>query len=187
MRKRLFIGIAIPDALRAKIHSLSERLKAEAPNLKASWVPPQNYHLTLQFLGSTELEAEVASALSTLKLSQFPLALGGLGAFPRQSKARVIWLGAGLRGHAGGEPLARVAAEVARLLLPLGFETEEGQEFSGHLTLARVKIPTDVSPILKPEAAVAFEPFLVKEILVFESKTTPTGSIYSELHRISLA
>jgi 2'-5' RNA ligase len=65
----------------------------------------------------------------------------------------------------------------------LGFQRE--QEFSEHVTLARVKKPTDLSRLLASRAD--FEPFSVKEISVFESKTTPSGAIYRELHRIPLA
>jgi 2'-5' RNA ligase len=189
MLKRLFVGIAIPGDLRAKVDALSRELQTRAdaalPRLRASWVLAENFHVTLQFLGSTEKEFEIAHALTGLKRKTFEVGLGGLGAFPSAKKARVLWLGAGRHGHAGHAELAALADEVAALLRPLGFEREAHTVFTGHLTLARVKIPTVVSTLMDSPAEIGS--FSVKEVLLFESKTTPNRAIYRELHRISLA
>ncbi|MFN7975813.1 MAG: 2'-5' RNA ligase family protein [Acidobacteriota bacterium] len=46
---RLFFGIGIPDDVRARAVALQEELRATG--LAASWVPPQNLHYTMKFLG----------------------------------------------------------------------------------------------------------------------------------------
>jgi 2'-5' RNA ligase len=182
---RLFVAVQIPEAHRDHIHAMAMRLKKELPKVRASWVPAENYHVTLQFLGNTGLSTEVFRLLEKLTTPGFTLGLGGVGAFPDERKASVVWMGAGLGALPGGSELAQLALEIEGRLKPLGFTRDK--PFSGHLTVAKVKIPTDISAILAPEKGALLDPYPVKEILVYESKTTPNGSRYHELQRFPLA
>ena len=48
---RLFVAAEVPEDVRAGLAESVARLRERFP--KARWVPPQNQHVTLKFLGST--------------------------------------------------------------------------------------------------------------------------------------
>ena len=51
MNLRCFIAIDIPDRIRQETGALTDNLKKYDADVK--WIPPENLHLTLKFLGST--------------------------------------------------------------------------------------------------------------------------------------
>src|SRR6476620_2499895 len=93
---RLFVGIPFPAELRAGLETYLRGTFGE--RMPGRPVPPANWHLTLRFLGDTdaarhrvlvdELRAVDAGAA-------FDLSLAGLGAFPRATRATVLWIGVG--------------------------------------------------------------------------------------------
>ena len=78
-----------------------------------------------------------------LMVEAFRVRLGGLGAFPRERKASVLWLG--IDGNT--DSLAELAAECERAAVRAGFEPE-GRPFHPHLTLSRVRPPADVRQLI---------------------------------------
>jgi RNA 2',3'-cyclic 3'-phosphodiesterase len=178
--KRIFVGIALPEKLRAEVSAFAARLALRLSGVEASWVPERNYHLTLEFLGSTDLEREVRERLSAIRCEPFSVTLSGVGAFPRMTRARVLWLGVENR------ELGELARRIESALEPLGFSRHEFEPFKGHLTLARLKRPAPVGDALKAERGVVFSSFAVEEVVVYESKTTPTGAEYQVLDAIRL-
>ena len=148
------------------------------------WEQRDRYHLTLQFLGPVRELPEVVEGLSaaTGDRAAFPLRLGGAGAFPKPGRARVVWMGAA----AGGPHLVELAGAVAGDLRPLGYEPDR-KEFHPHLTLARLKVPdnvTDVLAAIGPEAV--GEPFTVGEVLLYQSQLSSKGPTYTVLERFPL-
>jgi len=79
---RLFIGLPIDDTLRTALRPVYELLSGHDHLLKA--VPPENYHITVKFLG--ECEGNVANAIESTFLeipapeAEIPFTLSGLGA-----------------------------------------------------------------------------------------------------------
>lgn len=108
----------------------------------ARWVPAENLHATLAFLGEMPDPAAVCEAVAAgvRGLPRAHLRLEGLGAFPSTRRARVIW--AGLSGDVG--TLSDAAARVAKALRPLGHHPEP-RPFAAHVTLARLRVPGPVS------------------------------------------
>ncbi|MEC9368970.1 MAG: RNA 2',3'-cyclic phosphodiesterase, partial [Pseudomonadota bacterium] len=104
---RLFSGIEIPA-------SLAERLSGlRAPLPGARWVEPENYHITLRFIGDVDdlTAREFAANLSRISLSPFELRLDGLGSFGR-GKPHAIW--AGVSRSDALETLQRASERAAR-------------------------------------------------------------------------
>ena len=153
-----------------------------APDLR--WAPEDQWHLTLQFLGPVARLAPVVEALRTAagEREAFPFRLGGAGAFPSPKRARVVWIGAAV----GREAVVGLAGAVTAALGPLGHEVE-ARPFRPHLTLARLKVPGNVGPVL---SAVGPEPvgeaFTVGEVVLFESRLSPKGPAYTVLERFPL-
>src|SRR5262249_47878333 len=92
---RLFAGIELPADVRTAIQVATASLRTTIPGFR--WVPPENLHLTLVFLGWVEpgdvdairvsLDASIGAA------TPFVARLGALGRFPERGKARVLWVG----------------------------------------------------------------------------------------------
>jgi 2'-5' RNA ligase len=142
----------------------------------ARWVPLQNIHVTLAFLGRVDeervgaLSAAIAAAVQAHV--DFTVRLGELGTFPSARRARVIW--AGLDDPTGG--LAGLADSVADALEPLGFP-REARAFQPHATIARLKPPAPVELTVTPAPLT----FAVERISLFESHLQRPAPVYEEL------
>lgn len=196
---RLFVALPLAEAVREEV---GRRVAGERRRLPAArWVPPENLHLTLVFLGNVEdggaarLEAELAAALAPHP--PLTLRLAGAGCFPplpprgKARPARVAWLG--IEVEEGVERLAAVqeaAADAARRAV--GF-TSDDRPFSPHLTIARPRDPwredavATFTTLFSPPAG---DPFVVDHALLVESELGrgPAGSsLYRDVARFPLA
>ena len=100
---RLFTGLEIPNDIR---HSLSF-LRGGLPG--ARWIDPENYHLTLRFIGDVDdvLAHEVAHMLAQVRRTTFELRLDGVASFGGRRPRAVISSGLCCEEQAG---CARAAA-----------------------------------------------------------------------------
>lgn len=148
------------------------------------WASPEQWHLTLQFLGPVASVASVVQALGAVSsLRAFSARLGGAGAFPSVRRAKVIWIGAAV----GGVDLVSLAAAVAPALAPLGYEADPGR-FRPHLTVARLRTPADVTPALAALGdSLVGRVWTIGEVVLYESRLSPRGSSYSVLARVPLS
>src|ERR1700681_1095754 len=128
---RLFIAIELPDDLKMALG----RLKVDVPGTR--WVPTEQLHLTLAFLGEVEEKTagELSEGLALIQTPPFQLCFSGPGCFPDCRRPRVLW--AGLEPH---PRLMHLAAEVHGAALACSIPQEE-RPFSPHITLARLKFP----------------------------------------------
>lgn len=185
-RLRLFVAADLPGEVRERIASAAEAARTLEG---ARWVKAENLHLTLKFIGDYEedklerLREEVAAAAALC--TGFTAALGGCGAFPSHSRARVLWLGMAR----GEEEAAATARKLDSRLERLGVKREE-RPFRGHLTLARLRIPSDCSSWLegleerlKDLRDMDFE---VGEIVLYRSILGPQGPTYVPVERAPL-
>ncbi len=148
------------------------------------WEQRERYHLTLQFLGPVQKLAPVIEGLAAAVGGgvAFPVRLGGAGAFPKPGRARVVWMGAAT----GGAELVALAGTVAGGLRPFGYEPDR-KEFHPHLTLARLKVPDNVSDVLSAIGpGVVGETFTVGEVLLYQSQLSSKGPTYTVLERFNL-
>lgn len=140
---RLFVAVEVSDEAKAAAGDAIAPLRTRFP--KARWVPPQNQHVTLKFLGQTWPRLEgwvrerIAEAAATR--SPFELRLDRLGAFRSPRSARVLWVG--LSDEPGGA-LAETAAAIEEALAA-EFPPER-RPFAAHLTLARSDPPLALDP-----------------------------------------
>lgn len=179
---RLFVAVDVPEALREAIdREVVEPLRALLPG--ARWTRPEGRHLTLKFLGEVADERvdDVRAGLRAAVAGQAPFraAFSEVGGFPNLRRPRVLWVGVGR----GAEEMARVAASVDRALVALGFEAEK-RPFTGHLTLARFKVPKPVGEL--PPAGVPDDDFAVDGVTLFRSQLHPKGARYTVLERFPL-
>ncbi|MBK8027295.1 MAG: RNA 2',3'-cyclic phosphodiesterase [Chloroflexi bacterium] len=174
---RLFIAIDLPDALKDRL----ERLKTNLPG--ASWTRRDTYHITLRFLGDDIAESRVPAlqtALAAIASPDFDMTLQGVGRFPPGDRkpARVLWV-----GLAPNPPLKRLYRAVEQTVTAQGFPADD-HDFSGHITLARLKLfqpDPAVDAFLARHAAFAADPFPAEAFHLVSSTLSPQGARYARL------
>lgn len=168
---RLFIAIDLPDDIKTAIRGLCSGLPG------ARWVPDDQLHLTLRFLGEVDhsLFAELYEGLEEIRCKPFPLHLKGLGVFPHTGKARVLWVGM-KKSDALTELRKKVDSIVRRLDIPL-----EKKKFSPHITIARLqKTPAPrLGTYLAANNLFRQPPFRVNSIRLYSSILKPEGAVHT--------
>lgn len=132
---RLFVAINVPKKEKDRIQRASRAIR-EA-DLPVRWVEPDNFHLTLKFLGEVRPEQvpDVEGVLERIAgtTQPFDMEVGGFGAFPTIRRPRVLWVGI--------EPspaLRCLKQDLEWALTDYGFERET-RAFHPHLTLGRAQ------------------------------------------------
>ncbi len=126
---RYFVGIALPEHVRAELVRIQDLLKQEGL-FSGRFVRPENLHITMLFLGSLDEEQlqTISEKLASIALVPFTVQLNRLEV-PRWSPAHVLWINL-LEDQLGSLYTHLVT------VLP---EYKEKREFTGHCTLARIK------------------------------------------------
>jgi len=186
---RVFIAIDIDEVIRKDLADLQSELQCKAALKKGDvkWVEPENIHLTLKFLGEIKDDkvAEVCNIVKDVatRYKSFEVEVESVGAFGGRS-ARVLWVGAGLRN----ENLLRLQTDLEQRLAAAGWPPE-ARQFSGHLTLCRVKRPA--AGITLAQMVETYQDFklgttLVDSLCVYQSQLTPKGPVYTVLGNYKL-
>lgn len=166
---RIFTGLEIPDDVGQNLSLLRGGLPG------ARWVDPENYHLTLRFIGDVDdsIAHEVASLLHRVNRPPFDLRLDGLSSFggkrPRALVATV----------ASSPSLLELQAEHERLMRRVGLEPE-GRKYTPHVTLARLR-DTSSRQVADYLAARGYFPpltFHVERFVLYSSRASVGGGPY---------
>jgi RNA 2',3'-cyclic 3'-phosphodiesterase len=181
---RAFIAVEFPLEIRQAACTATSKLRKEIGEL-VRWVPLENMHLTLKFLGDVapsnmDMLSQMLRAETEL-FHCFELHLNGLGSFPSPKRPRVIYIG--IQAPAMLESLQRGIESASHRL---GYESDE-RSFSPHLTLGRVK--QNVTAIEQQMIRRALEDTKidslgtarVDSVQLIKSDLKPTGSVYTRL------
>ena len=178
MRHRLFVAVALDDAARRACADVAERLRAKG--FPGRFVAPENYHVTIAFLGGVEADRidDVIGALrrTAPALHPFALPLDAVGAFPNSKRPRVAWTGPASPVHSFGTLSGVVRAELAAHSFTFDPHAEP------HVTIARSDGLAPLPAVAPPRDAVA----VVDALTLFESHTLPTGARYEARVRVPL-
>ncbi len=168
---RLFVALDLP-------HSLRERLSWMAGGLPgARWLAPENYHVTLRFIGELPgyRAEEVDLALAGLRAPGFTLALKGVGTFEKAGRVNSLWVGVERT-----PPLEHLQSKIETALQRAGLEPER-RRFTPHVTLARM----DGVPAAKIAAWVQghnlfrSQPVAVEHFTLFSSRLGKEQAVYT--------
>ena len=142
----MFVALPLPEAVKDDLAGFLEPRQEAGPDLR--WTLPGQWHVTLAFLADVadrntdELLERLERATSRRK--PFVMRMAGAGAFPHAGSAKVLWMGA----EHDGEELMRLAGGARAAAAKSGIVVGGGR-FHPHLTLARVRPPSDVSRWLR--------------------------------------
>ena len=185
MNLRLFIAIDIPEHVKKEIGELLGILKKHDADVK--WIPPENIHLTLKFLGTTpdSLVGKIREALLPLVSSyeQFYITIQSTGVFPSSKYPRIIWI-----GIIDSDTLIEVRNGIESAMSLLGFQRED-KKFHPHLTVGRVRGQKGMISLMQEldrSHDKQFGHFPVDQVKLMKSELKPNGAEYSCLHTIPL-
>jgi 2'-5' RNA ligase len=184
---RLFLAVVPPQRIRREVALVARDF---AQRGAGRFVPEENLHLSLQFLGETpakDVPAIQEAAESCALRSPFELSWGGLGAFPKLSHARVTFL----EVHSENDQLLSLASAVKERLrraLPAKPELVDQRPFRAHLTLARFKQPPVLGFLeeMKREFAPLSWRSTLETVVLVQSVLSPQGAHYEVLSEHSL-
>lgn len=133
---RSFIAIPLSPKVNRATVRLIERLRQPDDGIK--WVPTDNLHLTLKFLGEVD-NTEVPRVCDVLRdicdeFEPFELTFVGTGGLPNIEQPRVLYAGV----EDPSQSLTEIVARLERDLAELGFKPEP-RDYTPHLTLGRTR------------------------------------------------
>lgn len=187
---RVFIAVDLPPAIQESVEKQTASLRRTLGDDLIRWVPAQNMHLTLKFIGNI-----AASHLDFLKQMltqsvnsqrQFDLQIGGIGSFPNLKRPRVLWVGI----HAPAD-LTSLQKNVEAGAVRLGYEKEE-RGFSPHLTLGRVGQNVSAADLQRIRSALENTQIgrigtaTIEAVHLYKSDLHTDGSIYTKLLSVPL-
>lgn len=178
---RLFLAVR-PDP--AALEALEQRLvtvRTGAIGERLRWTDPAKLHLTLRFFGSVGSEAvgpigEVCRD-ACAQTPAFDLSLAGAGAFPSPRRANVLWVGV----TDGATELRTLAHTLDPTFDALGFAKEE-REFTPHLTVARSKLPLQLTAAITELSSVSIST-RIDELLLVRSVLGGPSARYEVIDR----
>jgi len=166
---RLFTGLEIPDGTGLMLSGLRGGLSG------ARWIDPENYHLTLRFIGDIDERTadEVAEALSRVDRPAITVQFSGVGAFGG-AKPHALYAGV-----APAPELADLQAEHERILQRIGLPSE-GRRYAPHVTLAYLRgaRASEVAHWLDLRAGFAAPAFIAPRFVLFSARANVGGGPY---------
>jgi 2'-5' RNA ligase len=186
---RVFIAIDIGEQIRKALGDLQRELQSKLDIRRGDvkWVNPNSIHLTLKFLGEIrdEKTVEVCNTVKEVAAGHegFELDVESVGHFGGRS-ARVVWVGC---GH-GSETLQKLQGDIEQQLALAGWP-EENREFTGHLTLCRVRNPkagVKLAQLTEKYKDFKLGTMPADSVVVYQSELRPSGPIYTPLGNYEL-
>ena len=176
---RLFVALDLPFDVRRRLADLTVGLQG------ARWVPPENFHITLRFIGEmpSHKAEEIDLALAALRGRGFDLAMSGVGTLEKGGRVSALW--AGVERNPALEHLqGKIETALERAGLP-----RERRRFAPHVTLARLDNAAEPRLAAWVQANNLFrtEPVRVGHFTLFSSRLGKEQSVYTPEVEYALA
>jgi 2'-5' RNA ligase len=185
--KRLFFALNATNPLATSFLPIYKkiRINADKKEISVKWVPPENFHITLTFLGDTDVESipkiqEILKKVCT-EFSTFDLKIEDVGAFSNEHDARVLWLGVQNK-----RALNEFKNQLDHELQAQGLFGGEMRDYKPHLTFGRLRNPRSVKAMISPFQRKSFGKIQVNEIVLYESKLEGNFPVYTPILRVPL-
>ncbi len=166
---RLFTGLEIDPALALELSLARGGLAG------ARWVEPEDYHITLRFVGEVDgaLAREIDAELRRVRARAFDLAIARIGSFGGERPRAIVAL------IDPSAPLERLQGELEALMRRLGLAPET-RKFTPHITLARLKgVTADaVATYLAGVSVFPRRKIAARRVTLYSSRTSRGGGPY---------
>jgi 2'-5' RNA ligase len=164
---RIFTAFPI-ETTESLAHAIKRtRINAQQKEMELNWIPDANFHVTLNFLGSTERtrleELNNLLASVTSQTPPFETSLRGMGGFPDDRHMRTLWVGVRKT-----RALQELQVRLREALMSSGFPQEE-REYSPHLTIAKTRKARSVTDLISPNVRTNFGDVEIQSVFLFES------------------
>lgn len=181
MKMRLFVGIALDPALADALKRLTARLRRADDHLR--WSSPDAWHITLQFLGSTDQQTYECLLARLREIHRPPLTIH-LGVPDVFERAGVFHIGV-----MPSQDLTALERHVVAATALCGIQPED-RRYHPHITLARSKGHDGRRGLhaltQHIHAGHTLPSFTASEYLLYQSFPTPGGSRYEIRERFPL-
>lgn len=168
---RLFTGLSLPADLREGLSAL----QAGIPN--ARWVPPENLHITLRFIGEVDEPTAQAihDALKDIHDPAFAIDIQGIGLFGSGRQVHTLWAGV-----EKAPPLLHLRDKIESALVRLGL-APEGRRYYPHISLAKLKgaPPPKIQEFLNHYSLFHAGPLAVDSFVLFSSQLGRGSPVYT--------
>jgi 2'-5' RNA ligase len=166
---RLFTALEIPS----EIGQSMAQLRGGLPG--ARWVDPENYHLTLRFIGDIDdaLADEIAGLLGQVERPAFSLRIDGLDSFGGHKPRAVVAAVPAI------SQLVELQAEHERIMQRVGLQPD--RKYKPHITLARLGRDTSsrqVADFLAIRQPFRSPSFAVSRFVLYSSRSSVGGGPY---------
>lgn len=175
---RLFIGIECDANTREEIESVRQPMVNQMTGI--AWVPGENFHLTLAFLGTV---SSVRSKYLVSRLKEnhresrcFTYHLKRLSRFPNPDGGVIALVGD------ANKKLGTLYENTLALLQSTGLDPA-WNTFKPHITLGRIRKPAKLSDRIDLPVDIRL---YVDAVTLYKSVLRPSGSVYSVLKKVSL-
>jgi 2'-5' RNA ligase len=183
---RVFVALNLTQKERARLAAAARPLREAA--FPVRWLPPENVHLTLKFLGELgeEIVPELAAAVgeAVAGSAAFEMKVGGFGAFPSLRRPSVVWVGIEL-----GSPLRALQEAVEAAAESVGFSRED-RPFRPHLTVGRAQkraSPGEFRGFDELVNGTSYaDCYQIRAVDIMRSRLMPSGALYDVLHSFEL-
>ena len=163
------------------------RAQTDAAGLALQWVPPQNMHVTLRFLGpiTEPMIALLKDRVSMLtrRLAPIDFSVQNLGFFPDADQPRVLYAGIDDATTA----LQSLYRDISDVLSQTGFQAEE-RPYVPHVTVARLSPDAGAAlqPMCDEQGDIRFGASTAKEVLCYASDLSARRADYRLLWTLPL-
>ena len=169
--KRLFVGLELPASCKKTLQSLDPHLSG------LRWLPEEQFHLTLSFLGNVDTRAEdqLRDALREVRVPRFFLPVYGVGVFNVRGQPSIVWAGVG-KGH---PHLFTLHRRIQDAVLQAGLEPDL-KPFHPHITIGRAKGVSRqaLQPFIRRYEEADLGLFEVPGFALYSSVLSPAGAIH---------
>ena len=165
---RLFTAICFDDETKNAVFAAGKEAEKFS---EGKFSPKENLHLTLVFIGETEREKEIETALSEIEFPAFDFKISGTGFFEKG----IFWA-----GTEKNENLENLQKLVFEKLQNLGFELEE-REFVHHINIARKFRPEGNFSPAETEKRLPQKPVRAERISLMKSERVEDVLRYTEI------
>ncbi|MGZ3743511.1 MAG: RNA 2',3'-cyclic phosphodiesterase [Pseudobdellovibrionaceae bacterium] len=185
--RRLFLAIAAKEGLETIAPQIIKKLKmhAEQKEIEVRWVPLENYHITLVFLGNTQdekiPEIEAITERIAMNFAPFHLKISDVGAFPDDFSSRVLWFGV-----QNSKTLRSMQEDLVTELKHVVYNPQE-QEYSPHLTIGRLRNPHKTKDMISPFVRKKIAKIEIHEIVLYESIGSVPFQVYKPIKFFKLS